>query len=101
MSYKQYFKRTGDKVIFTGSKLEIWIPMRYESLGVLDIGESVSTLGIFDMKVNDSEDVGYLLPAKISIEPTSIDTVIKDGNRYAKLTLLKNNVFITNANVVK
>ena len=99
MDHSKYFKRKGDQVIFVGKSLEIMIPMRYESLGCLDIGEKVRSLAIFDMII-DGQKTGYLLPAKISIEPLEIETVLIDGDRFLKLKLVNESVFISNTKVV-
>lgn len=99
MDYSKYFTRDGDSIIFIGNTLEIMIPMRYESIGVLEMGESIKTLALFDMLL-DGTQVGYFLPAKISITPHAIETVMKDGVRFLKATLIKHNVFIANTKIV-
>jgi hypothetical protein len=101
MSFGKYFKRVKDTVYFEGEKLEIFIPTRYEGHGCLDMTDTVRTLAIFDMKINGSIDLGYMLPAKVTIEPTDIEIVMKDGNRYAKLTLTKGDAFLKNTTVVR
>ena len=97
----EHFKEVGDTVLFIGDKLEIFIPDRYEQHGCLGIGEDVVSLGIFDMRINDTLDVGYNLPAKIAIRPSNIEIVSIEGDRFYKLTLLKDDVFIKNINIVQ
>jgi len=99
MDYSKYFVRKGDKVIFVGKSLEIFIPMRYEPLGCLEIGESVRTLALFDMVV-DGTPVGYMLPAKITMTPHETDTVMQNGKRFLKVRLINNDVFMENTKVV-
>lgn len=101
MDYSKYFKQKGDTVYFEGDELVLFIPERYEKHGCLDISEKVSVLAIFDGTINKDIPFGYMLPAKVVVEPTYIDTVVKNGNRYAKLTLSKGDVFIKNINVVQ
>jgi hypothetical protein len=101
MSFEKFFKRIKDTVYFEGDSLEIFIPTRYESHGCLDMTNVVRTLAIFDMKINGSIDTGYMLPAKITIEPNDIEVVMINGNRFAKLTLTKGDVFMKNTNVIR
>jgi hypothetical protein len=98
---EEFFKEVGDSCIFIGNKLEIFLPDRYEQHGCLAIGDEVMALGVFDMKINDDLDAGYYLPAKIAIKPSNVELVTLEGDRYVKLTLNKNDVFIKNLNVVQ
>jgi hypothetical protein len=96
----QYFVKKDNKVYFTGKTLNICIPMRYESLGALEIGEHISALGIFDMEIN-GEPCGFFLPAKIGIEPHEVNRIVVDGERCLYITILNGGVFIRNTNVVQ
>lgn len=101
MDYKKYFVKKGDSIVFIGDKLEIFVPDRYGgSHGFLEITNSVKTLGIFDMVVNDSIDIGYLLGAKIEIVPSEISTVSIDGQKFHKLLLNKNDIFIKGEKII-
>lgn len=97
---KDSFKQVGDTVFFMGDKLEIFIPMRYETRGVLLIEADITTLGIFDMKVN-GKDSGYYLPGKITMEPTEINYISKPDGKYLVAVLHKNDVFIKNINIIQ
>ena len=97
----KYFKQVKDTVYFTGDTLEIYLPMRYEDKGVMKIGTEVSTMGIFDMKINSEIDTGYFLPASITINPTDIEYVSTSDEKFAKLILKKDDIFIKNVTVVQ
>ncbi len=99
MDHTKYFTRKKDTVIFTGKRLEIFIPLRYKTHGCLEVGEVVKALAVFDMTI-DGKPSGYLLPAKITIEPTDIEDVFVDGQKYQKLTLYSGDVFIKNTIIV-
>lgn len=99
----QYFKKDPKtkRVIFTGDKLDIFIPKRYETYKCLVIEDSIFTLGIFDMVINDTIKTGFSLAAHISIHPSSIDTTTRDGEPYVVATLVKGDVFMKTTEVVK
>ena len=90
------------KTIFIGDKMEIFIPTRYETYNLLSVDEQVKVLGIFDITINDTIETGFLLPAPIIMEPSSTESITGEDNMtYMKATLFKNDVFMTNTNVVK
>lgn len=91
----EYFKfsETDHSFVFTGDTLEIYIPERYQEKGFLQLGEHVSVLGIFSMKINDKEEVGFLLPAMINMDPIDIAETTINGEKYFVCTLNKGCVF--------
>ena len=101
MDNSKYFEKKGRSYIFKGDLLEVFIPMRYAQHGYLEIGNNVSTIGIFDMTINGSIESGYLLGAVIEMYPSDIESVTIDQQKYAKLILHKDDVFIKDCNVVK
>ena len=100
MDLKQYFKKKGKSIIFIGDTLEIFVPDRYTTHGYLDITNSVKTIGIFDMQINGKIDTGYLLAGVIEILPSEISTTNIDGQKFHKLLLNKNDVFIKDDKIV-
>jgi hypothetical protein len=100
MDYKKYFEQKGKSLIFTGDVLEILIPSRYSNHGYLDIGNSIHTIGIFDMTINETIKTGYLLAATIEILPSETDMVSINNEKYLKLILHKGDTFIKDCNIV-
>lgn len=96
-----YFEKKDDKWIFTGKKLEIYIPKIYQERGLLVLGEIATTLGIFQLRINDTFCATMLILARIQIEFLNESTVIEQGIAYTVLTLEKDSVFIVNSNIVK
>lgn len=101
MDKSKYFKKVKDSLIFIGKKLEAYVPVRYGQHGALEIGENVKALAIFDMTINDSIETGMMLPAKVTMKPNNIETILRDGERFQKLTFTNDDVFIVNSNVVR
>lgn len=98
------FFRVDDKnevIYFIGDTLDIYIPVRYEEKDLTVVTDKVHTLGIFDITINGSINVGYLLAAMIDIEYTSVDRVQIDNEPYIHLVLKKNDRFIRNMNYIK
>lgn len=99
----QFFKidTKNNSYIFQGNKMEIFISMRYEANKCLKIGNTVSTIGIFDFIINDKIEDGLFLPAIIEMEPSNVE-IIKIGNdEFAKVTFLNGDIFIKNREVQK
>jgi hypothetical protein len=94
------FKQVGNSVVFLGNTLEIFVPVSYQKHGVYDAGDEITVLGVFDMTVDGKEE-GYYLPAKIVIQPSKVETVSVDDNRFFKLTLFQDDVFIKNTEIVR
>ena len=104
MNITQFFKQEKNKVIFTGDELTIWIPERYKGKSCLKISKVVQSLGIFSMQIKSNGktyNFGYFLPRLINIEPTEILSDTQDENKFVKLVLYTNNVFIQSTELVK
>lgn len=92
MKYFEYSSKD-NAFLFTGDKLEVFIPQRYQDKGFLTLGETVSTLAIFSMRVNDKEEIGLLLPASITMSPIDISEETINGEKFFICTLNKGCVF--------
>ena len=95
------FKHEKDGVVrFTGKELIAYIPKRYTNLGKFTIGEKVTTLGIFTMKV-DGTTCGLQIPAMITMDPSEISEGTVEGIQYNILTFRTNDVFMTTTQVIQ
>lgn len=101
MDNSQYFKKYKDSLIFIGKSLEVYIPVRYGQHGCLDVGESVKALAIFDMTINGNIESGMMLPAKVTMKPNNVESILRDNERYQKLTFTKDDIFIVDTHIVK
>lgn len=79
---------------FIGSELKLYIPQRYEVYDMLFIAETVKTLAVFDMVIDDKYHAGLLMLATIEIEPDDVSNTIVDGIPFLVLTLSKGARFI-------
>ncbi len=101
MNVSGYFTKRGKSVIFTGTTLEIFIPMRYEIHGFLEVGATMKTIGFFDMVINGSIKTGYMLAAIIEIAHSKIETITVGGEQFYKLTLNKGDAFLMDTSYVQ
>ena len=101
MNMKDFFTKKDKSLIFTGEKLTVTISKRFEGSNCLIIGNTVITMGIFDININDKHDVGYELPAMVEICPSETTTVNRNGDAYLVLTLYKNDIFIKDVNIIR
>lgn len=97
----KYFKQdTKTKTVtFIGEKLDILISARFESYKCLKILNTLITIGLFDMVVNDKEEDGFFLPTMIEMEPSHITRVKIHDQDFVKATFLYGDVFIKNTEV--
>lgn len=70
-SVMKYFKKVNNAFVFTGKKLTVKIPRRYENYNLLRAENDIQTLAIFEMIFDDKESHGMLLPAVITMEPST------------------------------
>lgn len=78
-----YFKTEGDRIIFTGTAMEAYIPQDYFDMNIaMDYGgEHIETLGLFNVKFFSDADctkqIGGLetvnIPTSINVYPNSIE----------------------------
>lgn len=87
--------------IFTGDKLQVIIPQRYEAYGHLEIGETVITIGVCDLLIDDTYQATLNMLTKIEIAHSEISKKTIEGQVYFVLTLYKGDRFICNTEVIK
>lgn len=96
-----FFKLENNQWIFTGSKLEIFIPKMYEERGFLTIGEYATSLGIFQLRIDDTYETNFIILSKLVIEFISSRTVTENDYPYIVLSLEKGSIFIQNNLLIK
>jgi len=96
-----YFKHEKNKWIFTGTKLEIYVPKLYQERGLLILGDVATCLGIFQLRINGTFYADMMLLAKLSIEYVSSRVEKENDFEYIVLTLNTDSVFISNSVLVK
>lgn len=96
-----YFKLVDNQWIFTGKKMEVYIPKMYEERNLLVIGEYVQSLGIFQLRIDDMYEALFVMLGKINIGFDSIANISENGYPYICLTLERDSIFILNANIIR
>lgn len=97
----RFFTKKDNQWIFTGNKLEVFIPRIYEEKGLITIGEEVSTLGIIQLRIDDKYSANILFLGKLVIEFSEYRYVTENDFKYIVLSLIKNSIFIQNSIIVK
>jgi len=102
-SVKPYFQydAAAKCMVFTGDTLEIRVPSRFANYGLLEIGNTVTTLGVCDMIINDQFQTGLLLMAKIEMEVSDMATITIGGLGYHVFYLKGGDRFILHTEVIK
>lgn len=81
---------------FIGETLTVYIPARYQTYNLLNLSDTVTTLGIVDLIINDTFQAGLLMLALIEMEPDDVQTIMIGELQYVKLTLGTGCKFICN-----
>jgi len=95
------FEKLDNKFIVATDKVEAFIPERYVDRGFCNIGELVSTVGIFNIRINDTINKVLQVPNIIYLVPKNLDKVVEDDITYHKLTFYKNDIFMDTDTVIK
>lgn len=86
---------------FIGEHLEARIPKRFDVYKLLEIGDSVTSLGLMDLIIDEKYQATLNLLSLISMMPSDISEMVIDGISYVVLTFKPGDVFMTNTQVVQ
>lgn len=94
----QFFEYNSEtkEMTFIGEALEVLIPKRYEVYNYLTISDTVKTLAVLDMIINDTYHVGLLALTTIEMEADDVSTIMIGEIQFVALTLSKGSRFICN-----
>lgn len=84
------------EMVFTGESLVVYIPKRYEVYNLLILSDTVTTLAVLDMVINDTYRAGLLMLTTIEMEPDDVTQIMIGDIPYVVLTLSQGNRFICN-----
>ena len=99
----QYFRKDPKNfsMTFIGESLEVRIPQRFQTYGLLSIGDSTTTLGVMDLIIDDKYHAGLNILASITIEQSDISQMTYKNIDYIVLKLKTNDVFMTSYRVIQ
>ena len=83
-------------MIFTGDSLVVILPSRYQVYNLLTLADTVTTLAVCDLIINDTFRAGLLMLATIEMEPDDVEMIMLGDLQYVKLTLSHGCKFICN-----
>ena len=72
---------------FIGESLVVMIPARYQVYNLLNLADTVTTLAVCDLVINDTYRAGLLMLATIEMEPGDVEMIMLGDLQYVKLTL--------------
>ena len=100
-SIKKYIKFEKEKYIVTANEIKVYINDRWHLYGLLDIGQSVTSVGVMDIEIDGKYNCGLYLLADINMQPSIIEKITIDNQLFHLLTFKKGDIFISNKSVVK
>lgn len=86
---------------FKGKTLQATFPKRYETYGFLNMTDTVQTIGIMDLVIDDEFNARLHLMGIIEMDPSEIETKMINGQEYVVLTFYPGDRFLTNTTIVK
>lgn len=93
-------KDPSSPVIFTGDQCIVTILEKLEeSYDLVHVGDTVTTLGVFDMVV-DGIQSGMFLVGRIEMRPSDIERITEGNTPYIKLTFKKDDIFMKSTNII-
>lgn len=99
----KYFRKNPKdfSMTFIGKSLELRIPLRFENEGALSISDTVTTLGVMDMIIDDQYQTALNILASITIAPSEMSNMTYRGIEYLVLKLKEGDTFMTSYRVIK
>lgn len=88
-------------MIFIGDTLEVRVPARFEVYGMLNVADTVETIGVMDLIIDESFQASLHMPAMIELEPSEMSSIMVRGLQYKVLHFSHGDRFIVNTQVVK
>lgn len=86
---------------FTGDTLELRVQKRYSVYDLLEISDTVKTLGIMDAIVDGKNQVALTILAAFETAPSDIEETVIANIPYVILRYTKNDLFMVNTQVVQ
>lgn len=81
---------------FISNSLTIIIPQRYEVYQLLEISDTIKTLAIFDMIIDDIYQAGLMMLTTIEIEADDVNKIMIGDIPYIAITVSNGSRFICN-----
>ena len=97
---KNMIKKEGYKVIAL-EELYVIFPSKFVDKGLTILGNISEVFGVIAVVDKDYNYGLYTIPARIDIEPSSIEEIEIDGVIYVKLTIEKHQLLFSSTKIVK
>lgn len=97
----QYFEVVDETMIFTGEKLVVRVPTRYSIYNLLEIKDTVRTLAIFELIVNDTYHYSIIMPAVITMMPSELSKAKIQDVDMSVFTLYNGDLFMMSIDLLQ
>lgn len=95
------FDAKQNKIYFTGKKLLVKIPKRYENYNFLEIEQKINTLGIVDLEIDEKYQVSLLMLSMFELSHRDSWEENINGLTYVVAELGKGDVLVNNTKVLQ
>jgi hypothetical protein len=98
----KFFTIKNDKLIFSGGKeLIIRIPKRYEVYGLLDIQDTINTLAVLGIEIDNKYMCGLKLLGMFEIPTKEYEEEVINNIAYIKIILEKDDIVFNSIKTIK
>jgi len=84
------------EMTFIGTSLVVYIPQRYSVWNLLTISDTITTLGVVDLIIDDTYQCGLLMLTTIEMEPDDVGNITVGDIQYLVVTLRQGSRFVCN-----
>lgn len=86
---------------FIGDTLEVRAQKRYQVYGLVELTETVKTLGILDLIIDKKYHASLTILAQVEMAPTEYSETTYGNIPYIVMTFLKGDIFLVNTQVLR
>ena len=100
MDLNRVLKKEKNSLVCTTDDIVIYISRHFEKYSMLNVGDDVTTLAIFELNVGN-ETMGFFLPAVVHMHPSVVKFENVNGDDFLRCEFHKGDVFIEDTEVVQ
>lgn len=100
-SLDAFIKKKGTSFVVTANNIRVLVPKIYAERKLMTIEDTVTTLGIFKVIINNRLTINLMMTSMLELQPSSTDKYVEDDYEYVALDFVKGDAFIMNSTLIK
>jgi len=95
------YEKEKSRLVFIGEDLNVLVPKRYSVYNLLIVEDTVRTLGIVGLEIDNRYSAALLLLSEIEMAPSEVTEVTIEDKQYLKLNFKKEDVFLVSTKEIQ